>query len=212
MYFFSSSLELSVSWYIHNSISLHFYYQEPVLRYNVTLPPSIADVSKRKWVGGYIILKAVKRTGWITPYQSFVPTHSVHLKWRGHKTTVCLLGQRGGGEVQIRIEILSRGYLWPWDTFVFEPPMLWAFFANELPALLSCICFQLPIFRFSYTYAFSYLCIWATYASEMLNCLCFRLLCLWPTYVFRLLCWQATHAFGLPMLLDYFCTQTSYVF
>ena len=211
MYFFSSSLELSVSWYIHNSISLHIYYQEPVPRYNVTLPPSIADVSKRKWVGGgggYIILKAVKRTGWITPYQSFVPTHPVHLKWCGRKTTVCLLDQRGV-EVQIRIEILSRGYLWPWDTFVLSHPCF------ELSLLTSYL-------RFWAAYAFSYqyfylaipmlLAIYAFELPTLLRCLCFELLCLWPTYVFRLLCWQATHAFGLPMLLDYLCTQASYVF
>ena len=135
--------------------------------------------------GGYIILKAVKRTGWITPYQSFVPTHPVHLKWCGRKTTVCLLDQRGW-EVQIRIEILSRGYLWPWDTFVFEPPMLWAFFANELPALLSCI------YAFSYQYFYlaipMLLAIYAFELPTLLRCLCFKLLCLWPTYVFRL-CW-----------------------
>ena len=216
MYFFSSSLELSVSWYIHNSISLHIYYQEPVPRYNVTLPPSIADVSKRKWVGGggYIILKAVKRTGWITPYQSFVPTHPVHLKWCGRKTTVCLLDQRGV-EVQIRIEILSRGYLWPWDTFVFEPPMLWAFFANELPALLSCICFQLPIFIFSYTYAFSYLCIWATYASEMLMLRAAMLMtnvCLQTTLLASNPCLRATYAFGLPLHSSFLCFLATYAF
>ena len=208
MYFFSSSLELSVSWYIHNSISLHFYYQEPVPRYNVTLPPSIADVSKRKWVGGYIILKAVKRTGWITPYQSFVPTHPVHLKWCGRKTTVCLQNQRGGG---CRSE--SKSYQG-------------GTYDLEIPLFLSHPCFELSLLtsylRFWAAYAFSYqylylaipmlLAIYAFELPTLLRCLCFELLCLWPTYVFRLLCWQATHAFGLPMLLDYLCTQASYVF
>ena len=158
--------------------------------------------------GGYIILKAVKRTGWITPYQSFVPTHPVHLKWCGRKTTVCLLDQRGG-----RCRSESKSYQG-------------GTYDLEIPLFLSHPCFELSLLtsylRFWAAYAFSYqylylaipmlLAIYAFELPTLLRCLCFELLCLWPTYVFRLLCWQATHAFGLPMLLDYLCTQAFYVF
>ena len=159
--------------------------------------------------GGDIILKAVKRTGWITPYQSFVPTHPVHLKWCGRKTTVCFPNQRGGGSAdQNRNPIKGVPMTLRYLCFLSHP-------CFELSLLTSYL-------RFWAAYAFSYqyfdlaipmlLAIYAFELPMLLRCLCFELLCLWPTYVFRLLCWQATHAFGLPMLLDYLCTQASYVF
>ena len=210
MYFFSSSLELSVSWYIHNSISLHIYYQEPVPRYNVTLPPSIADVSKRKWVGGVHNPKSSKanRVNYSLPIIRSHPPSPLEMVWTKNYSMPSR-SKGGGGRCRSESKSYQGGT-----------------YDLEIPLFLSHPCFELSLLtsylRFWAAYAFSYqyfdlaipmlLAIYAFELPTLLRRLCFELLCLWPTYVFRLLCWQATHAFGLPMLLDYLCTQASYVF